>query len=513
MARIRASMAKRTPLLCPILIAAVAIVLSCSESTSPPVHPIVTGWLPPNMPLKDMASLPPSTVSLPAAAGSTASIVDYTAFQEGVIVDITIAGTISFGSHQMAAPINYSGPLDYLGIRLPNDPGCLLNARVQFSQISGSGNPFPNTVACLIPRTMGNYSVRALVGGQGTAIRGPMPVGNTWPCDSIRSAGGECYTTSGSQLITVAPVAADLDFEGTYSGVRSQQIFLPRFVNDSSGLTLVGFTNVVFTDSTFARGMPRRNLDHTWIFADPTDPGDSYWHKTVNTCYAGYLYCDVNIKETGNMVSLTRVNGVEHTDTVTIYCIDSMTIFNSDKVRQGLMAVLDSSGAGVDSVYVMGRAERGYFILQDTTIPGSKPYVYILPKKPNADACGFGGMPQQFSERPPNTKILAWGHDHPGIGYTMPCKDTLGNYEYDYLGNPIVRELLPGVSDEDWTEAYRRNDPSYSDYVGPVNTYYMQSDGTLLILRPGQLADAALKLSANHFKWQKGRCAWPRRKL
>lgn len=122
-------------------------------------------------------------------------------------------------------------------------------------------------------------------------------------------------------------------------------------------------------------------------------------------------------------------------------------------------------------------------------------------------------MPPQFSERPPNTKVLAWGHAHPGLGYTIPCKDTLGNYLNDYLGNIILRELLPGVSQPDWDEAHRRNDSSYVDYVGPVNNYYMQSDGTLLILRPEQLAGAALRLSANHFKWQKGRCAWPRRKI
>jgi hypothetical protein len=159
------------------------------------------------------------------------------------------------------------------------------------------------------------------------------------------------------------------------------------------------------------------------------------------------------------------------------------------------------------------RAERTYFILQDTTIPGAQPYIYLLPKKPNADACGNGGMPQQFSDRPPNTKVLGWGHDHPGVGYVMFCRDTLGNPEMDAQGVPVVKELLPGISDNDWREMFRRNDPSYSDYVGPVNTYYIQSDGTLLILRPGQLAGAALNLSANHFKWQKGRCAWPRRKI
>lgn len=76
-----------------------------------------------------------------------------------------------------------------------------------------------------------------------------------------------------------------------------------------------------------------------------------------------------------------------------------------------------------------------------------------------------------------------------------------------------MSELIPGISDPDWNENQRRNDPGYHDYVGPVNNYVMQSDGTLLILRPNQLSGAAMKLAANHFKWAKGRCAWPRRKI
>jgi hypothetical protein len=389
----------------------------------------------------------------------------------------------------------------------------LLNARVEFSQISGAANPFPSATACTIPRTMSDYSVRAIVGGIGRAIRGPIPVGNTIPCDSIRTAGDQCYVATGSQLVTVAPVPADLDFAGTYNGIRSQSIYVPRFVNDSSGATLVGYTPVLFTDSTFPRSVPLRNLNHTWTFADPSDLGDTYWHKTQNECYAGLLSCNVNIKETGVMTSLTRVNGLQHTDTVTIYCVDSMPIFNNDKVRQGLMAAIDSSGAGIDSVGKFSRKERGYLILQDTVTPGAKPYIHLFPVKPHADACQYGGKYPEFSDRPANTKVLGWGHTHPAIGSVLLCRDTLGNYRYDAQGQPIASEVVSGISDPDWDENHRRNDPTYPDYVGAVNDFVMQSDGSILILRPTQLAGAALKLAANHFKWSKSRCAWPRRTI
>jgi hypothetical protein len=362
---------------------------------------------------------------------------------------------------------------------------------------------------------MSDYSTRAKVGGVGKAIRGPMPLGNPYPCDSIRASGDECYLASGFQTVTVAPVAADLDFAGTYNGVRSQQLFLPRFVNNQGDTTINGYTMVKFTDSTFARGMPLKNLSHIWSFADPTDPGDSYWHKTENTCYAGLLYCEVNIKETGKMISLTRVNGVQHSDTVIIYCSDSMPVFNSDSVRQGLIAALDSSGGGVPLQLRLSRAERMFFILQDTTVPGSKPYVFIFPKQSDADACTVGWHPPHFNERPQGTKLLAWGHVHPiPVDSVVFCKDSLGNYETDpATGDPLLSTVQAGISGGDYNLTATRNSPDYQYYVGPINHFVITADGQVLIVRPGQLPKAVLNLRANNFRWSKGRCAWPRRIL
>ena|SRR5687768_12811480 len=55
-------------------------------------------------------------------------------------------------------------------------------------------------------------------------------------------------------------------------------------------------------------------------------------------------YCYINIKESGMMTSRTRVNGVEHTDSVTIYCSSAEPLLNYDAIRQKMMSVLDSSG-------------------------------------------------------------------------------------------------------------------------------------------------------------------------
>ena len=153
------------------------------------------------------------------------------------------------------------------------------------------------------------------------------------------------------------------------------------------------------------------------------------------------------------MVSLTRVNGVEHTDTVTVYCKDSMEVFNSHKVRQGLIAALDSSGGGLNQPFLNDRKERAYFVLQDTTIPGSEPFVWLLPKKPNASWCGIGGMPAQFSERPAGTKILGWGHTHPSIGALGLCPDTLGNVPLAPDSSEILSRVISGIElpQDPWT--------------------------------------------------------------
>ena len=325
----------------------------------------------------------------------------------------------------------------YLGIRLPNDNGCLLQATVVFSQVSGAGNPFPNATACTIPRTMTNYSVRALVGGTGTVVRSAKPLGNGYPCDSIRAAGDQCYTVTGSQTVTVSPLAAQLDIGGSYNGKRSHGLFVPPFVN-ASGATANPYVSVWFSDSTFARGMPLHNNAYYWTFGDGSDPGDPYWHKTENTCYAGWLLCQVNIKETGTMRSDTRVNGTSQTDEVTIYCSDSLAILNADLVRQGLMSVNDSSGYPSKPLFA-DRVERMFLILQDSVTPGAEPYLWYFPKSPSADVCSVGDLYLNWSSRPANTRVLAGGHAHDADVGDIVCSATIKQ-----LGHRISPRLTQG---------------------------------------------------------------------
>lgn len=149
------------------------------------------------------------------------------------------------------------------------------------------------------------------------------------------------------------------------------------------------------------------------------------------------------------MTSKARVNGLEHVSTVTVYCADTIALFNNDLVRQGMLATLDSSG--VFTATLNSRTERVFFVLLDTVAAGATPYVAIQPKLPKADVCQVGDSIPHFSSRPPNTKVLAWGHDHMGeSGQLIWCKDEQGQYEMDPNGNPIFSEIALGVTIDDW---------------------------------------------------------------
>lgn len=451
-----------------------------------------------------MQQLPPAQTTLAGEPGLPINLVTWP-FAEGVKVDITITGNIFLTPHPLAAPIKYNGELDYLGIRLPNDNGCLLQATVVFSQVSGAGNPFPTATACTTPRTMTNYSVRALVGGTGTVSRSAKPVGNSYPCDSIRSAGSQCYTVTGSQTVTVTPLPAQLDFRGSYNWKRSHGIFVPPFVN-ASGATIDAnyYAPVWFSDSTFARGMPLKNNAHYWTFGDPSDLGDPRFHKTENTCYAGLLLCQVNIKEAGTMLSDTRVNGTYQTDEVTIYCSDTMAILNADLVRQGLMSVNDSSGYPSKPLF-SDRAERKFLILQDSVTPGAEPYLWYFPKSASADVCSVGDLYLTWSSRPANTRVLAAGHAHDADeGDTVICHDV-------NTGAPYITTVDPGASRQDWMWLRLANAPGLNPgTVLPLKEYIVKGN-EVFVMDLSKGPGSELKPGGS-FRWPvKGRCIWPKR--
>jgi hypothetical protein len=110
---------------------------------------------------------------------------------------------------------------------------------------------------------------------------------------------------------------------------------------------------VRFQEFTNPSGLTLKPLMRSWKQADDTLSGNrTNMLECANGNYQGNpatypgLVCDINVKESGTMTSLTRINGVQHTDSITVYCLDSIPLLNHEKVRQGLLAALDSSGVG-----------------------------------------------------------------------------------------------------------------------------------------------------------------------
>jgi len=462
-----------------------------------------------------MSSLGPSSAELPAQPGPSVLIASYP-FIEGVWADIAITGTITMGSDPRAT-LHYDGPLDYHGLCVPTQSGAYIDAKVNFSMGSTQWVGGGSTPDCNVPRTMTNLTFRAIIAGDARAVRGPMPVVWTW-------CGGYCaYSASGSQTVTITPLSGDLNFGAAWNQQSGKVLYIPL----SAGTP---YLMVHFQEYTNPTGLTLKPLWRTWKQGDPTLAGNrTNMMECVNGNYQGSpptypaLVCDIWVKESGIMTSLTRVNGVQHTQSVTVYCADTFAILNRDRARQELMTILDSSG--VPAVPNTSRKERIFFILKDTTTPNSEPYIFFIPELPHADGCHVGNRQDvpKFSARPAGTKLLAWGHDHviPFGGLNL-CPDDNGIYEKDSATGLLkMWKAKPGISPEDWEYiAARNNSNDTTEYpggvndpawVGPVNHYIINPDGDVYVVRPGQLPGAVLLLEGNNLNWGGGQCAWPRR--
>jgi hypothetical protein len=231
--------------------------------------------------------------------------------------------------------------------------------------------------------------------------------------------------------------------------------------------------------------------------------------------------CAVDVRETGTWNSTVRVNGVEHSDSIVLYCAESEPLLNNDLFRQQLLAALDSSNAS--STFPGDQNERTFFLVQDTVTPGAVPHLQIFPRGPNDDACN--GTPQVPTpdKVAPNTKILTWGHTHPfdasdpNMGNRLTvCRDKSGRQAAFYG--------LEGFSPDDRIAGDSFNNPTNNPAAQAAG--WLPMPGVIIdlhnvyILRPGDNPGDDLT-AANRFSWDgyypkdpnrlARRCVWPKR--
>lgn len=505
------------------LLAVLATMFACTEqelATAP------SPKLEPPAPSLAMASLPSFSGALGVPGGASLTLPLYAAYPEGIKAVFTVTGQINVWSDPRA---------NYFQETVNAGPGgvwidgvyqqCSVGVRITYG--NGSFGPPPCNPPGIIRHDPSSiWTFTAVVTGNGTAIRTPnIPVYHPGVCDTI-----VCHTYSGEHAVLVEPVQGELDLQAYYwAEPPTRLVRKSLFVHPFTNSTPWAYQKVIFTDSTTPRGLPMRPLSHVWNMADPTYPG-GYWGHTElpGTCVGNVganppvypsAYCPVNVKESGVYESRVRVNGVEHVESVTIYCSESETLLNNDLVRQQMLAVLDSSNAwSTNQAQVV---ERWFYIVLDESLPGSKPYVITFPRGPNDDICSGNAVVPTPSMVPPNTRVLAWGHDHPFDPATTPfvvCRDNNGR----------LNAFTPaeGASPEDRISADSVNSPTFNPAAQnagwlPMSSFIIDMHN-VYVLRPGGKAGEE-RNTGNMFNWDglkptdpttaAGRCRWPKRAI
>jgi hypothetical protein len=438
---------------------------------------------------------------------TTSTLPSYAAYPEGVKVTITVAGKIHVWSD-----VNHA---NYFSKTVDAGPGGVLadgysECRIAIIVTYGATNFGPQPCSQLtnppgqLPYdTQGSWTFTAVVQGDGTVWRTPtIPTYTPGECDTI-----VCHTYEGRQTVEVVPLAGDLDLQAYYA-LEARSARKALFVQPFTNLDTYAHQTVTFTDSTTPRGLPMQSLTHVWTMMDPTAP-PGYWNHTQvpATCTRTNPgpFCPVEIRETGTWTSTVRVNGVPHSDDIVLYCAESEQTLNNDKLRQQLLASLDSSNAN-DSDF-RNRFERYFLVLQDTVTPGAVPYLAYNPRQPTDDVCHGSTVLPGPSMLPPNTKLLGTGHNHPSESFiTVKCRDRNGN-------QTIPASTVYGASKTDmkWQKTVNAAYPSaFQVIIDKHNVYFV---------RPGASIGAEHQIG-NQFNWDglmpidgrlKRRCGWPKR--
>jgi hypothetical protein len=312
--------------------------------------------------------------------------------------------------------------------------------------------------------------------------------------------GNLCHVATGTQTVTVTPLAADIDLRGFYGAQAGRTIFVPAFTHSQ------GYQTVAFVDSANAKSakgipMPIRGVSWAWRKTDPNAVPDSYWHSTdiASQCPTSPTYasigCSLNVKESGVLTSVARVNGLQHADSVCVQCsvIDPQaglpdSILNLQAVRTAMLQMADSSN-GHDSNPDL-RREQVAVVLRDTT-DGRLLVVTHLQDSSSQCLSHWRPLTPDFTQ---GMTVIAYVHTHPIVnGERIRCDST----------HFTTRNTAP--SDSDVVMRRRVNQISDSLGVHRPDWYVMSMDGLFKM-------DDTNSSKAQHSitEWYHGLCAWAR---
>ena len=251
--------------------------------------------------------------------------------------------------------------------------------------------------------------------------------------------------------------------------------------------------------------MPFQAISWAWRKTDPNATPDPWWHSTdlglCPTRIGGPPYtsntCVADVKETGVLTGVTRVNGVVHTDSVCVQCTwyesgsgsTPDSILNSQAVRQAMMEMADSTH-GSDAL--SNRKEQVGMVFRDN-ITGQ--ITVITQVQDSSNRCKSWWRPITPTQAP-GTTLLAIIHTHPtvaGEGYSCP--------------NPSEEApKIPGPSKTDWDT--RANVNGRADFAAAnwnPDWYVMHMD-RVYKMYPNDRGKSKRSLGT----WNAGLCAWVR---
>lgn len=300
-----------------LCLCACSLSIACSDVTSPASRGLL---VPP--PVKDVQPLPRVQAILPVQSSTPTPpmLLAYYPWVERVLVESWINGRISVSSNPGALAVHVVNALvDYKGVWDYSMNQCDWSAAVSSQTLTWPGP------GCLTsePRYTSIEEVKdtILVGGlpstgdanvyakRGGTSGDPPDCGPGVPLPCNCPDGSPCHTVSGSQTLTLTPLAATirLTTPGT-TEIATKTILLPDPYNGSTRF------QVSSTPATY-RGItvPAQALSWTWI---PTRSDSAVTAKCpVPPTTTVSNSCSVVLFEPGLMVGNARVNGVAQIDT------------------------------------------------------------------------------------------------------------------------------------------------------------------------------------------------------
>jgi hypothetical protein len=215
--------------------------------------------------------------------------------------------------------------------------------------------------------------------------------------------------------------------------------------------------------------------------------------------------CSTWALQSGNLIETTYANGTTQSDTISFYCSEADPLLNSDAVRQGLFAVLDS-GNWKDS-NPANRRELQFVIVQDTTAGGKVEFWILSPR--DSDVCQVTMIIPNPLDISSKYRLLTTGHIHPSEPYqSVNCPHLGGTWKTVEGAEPKDKVFQDKINSN--------KNPYHQTYVAkgwlPMSTYILDKHN-IYRQRPGQPIGMEKDTSNVAAHDKKGKCAWPKRSI